>query len=190
MKIQLLLIVGLFTCLGCSTHESRTSDRDQESVRVTRMNQVEALLLSNVVTRNFSSPTVKDTFKIKLTGKTITEGKVEFEIKTNDGLVIHYSTFPASYLIGYALDENASEHEQAEYIKTRIAQFFDTENFQQPAISAGETFDADYSEKPVWDDIKSDTTAVAFGYLVGEEAYVRIAYSKKLRRVVTIFGCC
>jgi hypothetical protein len=110
--------------------------------------------------------------------------------KTNQGLVLHHRSFPSNYLIGYGLDKNASETEREEYIKSRISKFFDEENFQQPAISKDEKFDEDYSIKEIWDDIKSDTTAVRFEYLIAEESHGIIAYSKQFKRVVTIFSCC
>lgn len=193
MKIQ-LLIIGLSAILGCSTKDTGTSsdeERDQDTSDIhSNQDRTEILFLKNVIAHHFSSPTVKDTFKIKLTGQTITEGTVEFEIKTNYGLVIHYENYPSYYLIGYGLDSNASETEKADYIKNRILRFFDEENFQQPAILKNEIFEVDYSDREVWEDIKSDSTAVKFDYLIGEEGNGRIAYSKKLKKVVTIFSCC
>jgi hypothetical protein len=133
---------------------------------------------------------VKDTFKIKITGQSITDGTFEFEIITNNGIVIHHETYPSYYLIGYGLENNATEADKAEFIKKRIVKFFEEENFHTPAISKDEKFDEDYSDKEFWEDIKSDSTAVSFGYLIGEESNGQIAYSKRLKKVITIFSCC
>jgi hypothetical protein len=189
-KITILLII-----LGCSTKdkpilENTKSPGIQVLDNKSKQNKVEILLLTNVITHHFSSSTSKDTFKIRLIGKTITESKFEFEIKTSHGLVIHFETYPSYYLVGYGLDPNANEIEQSEYIGGRISKFFDEENFRQPAISKDELFDEDYSNKEIWDDIKSDSTSVKFAYLIGEEGNGQIAYSKKLKKVVTIFSCC
>lgn len=190
-KILTLLIV-----LSCSTRDSKTFDNasfvgDQAPSSILPGQQkVDVPLLTNVVTHHFSSPSFKDTFKIRLTGRSITEATVAFEIKTNHGLVIHYATYPSYYLIGYGLDNEASEIDKAAYIRSRFLKLFDEENFRQPAIFEDEEFDADYSDAEIWEDIKSDTTAVKFEYLIGEESYNQIAYSKKLKKVVTIFSCC
>ena len=188
-------ILTLLTVLSCSTKDTKTVDQKplqdtQTLVNKTNLDKQEKLLLANVMTHYFSSPTIKDTFKIVLSGHTIIDSNFEFEIKTNYGLVIHNEIYPSSYLIGYGLDPNASETEQAEYIKNRVLTFFEEENFRQPAIEKDELFDADYSDLEVWNDIKADSTAVKFISLVGEEGIGHIAYSKKLKRVVMIFSCC
>ena len=71
-----------------------------------------------------------------------------------------------------------------------MSEFFSEEHFFSPAIAAADEFDSDYSEKEVWYNIKSDLTTVGFYYVFGEEAGCRIAYSKKLKRIVKYFCRC
>ena len=65
-----------------------------------------------------------------------------------------------------------------------------TNNFINPAIAADDKFEADYSDKEIWDDIKSDPTAIGFYYMLGEEDGRRIAFSKKTGKVLMYFNCC
>lgn len=187
-----LRILALLTILSCSVKDKTVDTKITQGLQAdsTPKDAKDTILLQNVVAHYFSSPIAKDTFRITLTGQTINNGTVEFDIQTYQGLVIHYRTFPSYDLIGYGLDNNASEPEKEEYIKSRISNFFEEENFRQPAISKNDKFEEDYSNKEIWDDIGSDTTAVTFEYLIGEESFGRIAYSKKLDKVVTIFSCC
>lgn len=192
MRITFKILI-LLTILNCSNKDTTPFDNKtvEDIPAENKSNHYQDTLhLTNVTTHYFSSSIVKDTFKLTLTGQTITDGKLEFEIKTNYGLVIHYETYPSYYLIGYGLDDTATEIQKREYIKGRLLSFFNEENFRQPAISKDEIFDEDYSNKDVWDDIKSDTTSVKFEYLIGEESHEQIAYSKKLKKVVTTFSCC
>jgi hypothetical protein len=186
-------ILTLLAFLSCSTKETKTVGDTTSQANQTD-NEIklkeDTLLLANVVTHYFSSPIIKDTFRIKLTGQTVDKGTVEFEIKTSSGLIIHYEKYPSYYLIGYGLESYASEEEKTQYIRDRVLTFFSEENFRQPAIAKDVQFDGDYSDKEIWDDIKSDSTAVKFEYLIAEESQAQIVYSKRLKKVVTIFSCC
>jgi hypothetical protein len=76
------------------------------------------------------------------------------------------------------------------YMRNRVKEFFDEKNFNYPAIKQDEVFDEDYSDMEIWNDIKSDRTAIGFYYLIGEEDGRTIAYSKKTKKVVMYFNCC
>ena len=138
----------------------------------------------------FSSAESKDTFQILLTGDSIIDGEVVFRILSTAGDTIFTESFPSKYLIGYDSIEDDSTQKKEEYILQRMNEFFDEENFSQPAIGENESCDADYSDCKIWDILKKDQTAIGFYYLVGEERGCNIAYSKILKKVVTYFYCC
>lgn len=113
-----------------------------------------------------------------------------FQIVDENGIEILTEKYPANYLIGYGLDPGATIEEQENYIKKRVDEFFKGENFISPAIELESKFDEDESDYQIWNDIKSDSTAVGFLYLIGEESIKSIAYSKKMKKVVVYFSCC
>lgn len=127
-------------------------------------------------------------FKITLSGKDTLSGVIKFEVTTHNNNSIYNDEFPAIDLIGYGLTED-NEHkfmhkDSCIYIIERMNNFFSEENFLTPAIHKGETFVPDFSEEKIWNDIASDSTAIGFYYLVGEENNKQIAYSKKKAKVV------
>ncbi|MEQ9166646.1 MAG: hypothetical protein RLO12_10340 [Fulvivirga sp.] len=154
--------------------------------------QSEEPLLENVVYRYFSNTSTKDKFTISISGTSITEGTMKFIISTFDGLTIHLEEHPSTYLIGYGLVSSTppTPKEEEEYIRKRVNDFFNDDNFSSPAIEENEHFEIDYSNEEDWNDIISDQTAVGFYYLIGEESGCQIAYSKKRRKIVTYYCCC
>lgn len=184
-----LTIFGLLALAGCPT-KPEPMNAEKTGVHVEEHLLQEAVLYENTILHEFSSPVEKDSFKIQLTGRSINEGEVSFEIKSKHGHIILDETFPATYLLDYGLKANPTEEETADYIKERIDKFFDESNFINPAISRQDSFDADYSEKQIWEEVLADTTSVGFYYLVGEEDGRHITYSKRLRKAVVYFNCC
>jgi len=148
------------------------------------------ILLENSAEINFSSNSTKDRFVITLTGQSIIDGKVLFKIYSSDGNELWNEKFKATDLIGYGLDFDSSTDEKEKFIKKRISDFFKQDNFINPAIGTDEKYDSDYSDKDIWTDIISDSTATGFYYLIGEERGCQIAYSKKQKKIVTYFCCC
>jgi hypothetical protein len=192
MKTQ-LFIWGLLTIVGCSAKQDKIVDKKarEENKQVIQITvDKEDILYENELIHNFSSPGDKDTFKIQLTGQTIRDGKVKFQIITNSGQIILDETFPASMFLDYGLKEDANDNDKEEYIKGRIDKFFNTDNFHQPAIEKNDTYDEDYTPREIWDDIISDQTSIGFDYSIGEEDHRFIVYSKAQRKVVTYYNCC
>lgn len=192
MKIR-LLIFGLLTIVYCSTkHDTQTIDNNPEGQKPEEQKTVdkESILYRKDILHHFSSTVDKDSFKIFLTGKSIQDGQIKFQIIKKDGLKILDETFSVTAFLDYGLKENANNKEREEYIKDKLDKFFNEDNFHQPAIAANDSFDEDYTKKEIWDDIISDRTAIGFYYLIGEEDGRHIAYSKKLGKVVLYYNCC
>ena len=187
MKIR-LLILGLLTAVCCSTkHDTLTIDKKTEEQKT---EDKESILYMKEILHNFSSPTDKDSFNIYITGQSIKDGLIKFQIIKNDGLIILDETFPTHEFLDYGLKDNATDKEKEEYIKGKIDKFFNEDNFHQPAIAANDTFDEDYTKKEIWDDIISDQTAIGFYYKIGEEDMRFIAYSKRQMKIVIYYNCC
>jgi hypothetical protein len=200
MKIQ-LLILGLLTILGCSTktdtqtdHRANTIKSDTPTVDInaqqTEIKTIDSVLYKSEALHYFSSATDKDSFKIIATGQSIKDGKFKFQIITKDGRAILDENYETTMLLNYGLKSNPTDNEIEEYIKTRIDNFFNDDNFHQPAIVANDKFDEDYTKREIWDDIVSDQRSVGFYYLIGEEDGRYIAFSKKLGKVVLYYNCC
>jgi len=192
MKIR-VLIFGLLTTVCCSTKrgtqvvDNKSAEQKTEEVK-TRDN--DSILYAKEMLHNFSSAVSKDAFKIYVTGQSINDGQIKFQIINNDGLVLLDERFASSRFLDYGLNANSTDQEKEEYIKGKIDKFFNPDNFHTPAISATDKFDEDYSRKTIWDDIISDQTSIGFYYLIGEEDGRHIAYSKKLGKIVMYYNCC
>ena len=179
-KIELLLIATILLLtngvVGCVIPDQVHND---------------TILVENRLNHPFSHPIKSDEFHIYIIGSnSILEGTVIFTIKDYNGTVIYTEKFPANELLGYHTDYHNKKDEKEDFIEKRITEFFDQENFYNPAIKENDNFDSDYSNLEIWEDIRSDSTAIGFDYLIGEEDGRRIAYSKKLKKVVMYFNCC
>lgn len=192
-KKAFLIAIGFLLILSAWKHEGSS----QHNLKVKQVNkafeiyQELDILAEKKSTHFFSDTTDKDEFHIYLKGKSILEAIVQFKITSPTGDVLLEEEFPSHYLIGYGLfGDEITDEKKEKYITNRISTFLDEENFLMPAIDPNELFDADYSDKIIWDDIKSDKNAIGFYYLVGEEDGRTIAFSKKMKKVVQYFGCC
>jgi hypothetical protein len=176
------ILIGLSILTGC--------DRKRESNSGADIFERDAVLLKNEVLHNFSSLSGQDTFRIYVTGTSILNGQFHFQIITSDASIIYAETLDTTWLLDYGAEGDTTLTAKESYIRNRIENFFNEKNFRQPAISSTEVYEADYSDKTIWDDITSDSTAIGFYYLVGKEDGRRVAYSKKLNKVVLYYNCC
>ena len=189
----LLFSIVLFSCntttkdLNKSHVVKKTNEKNEIS---NKQSLTETILIENKIKHAFSNPDKLDLFQVYLKGESILKSKLVFVITNYNGVVLLKEEYSSIDLIGYGLDNNASNKVQEEFIKKRIAEFFKEDNFSKPAIKLDTEFVSNYSEKQVWDDIKSDQTAIGFDYLIGEEDGRSIAYSKKFKKVVEFYGCC
>src|SRR5690349_12656942 len=180
LKAWLTFLV-LATIFSCSQRpDAQTENRKTDAK--------DSILYRKEIVHSFSSPNDRDSFKIYVTGPSIVEGQVTFQIKTSEGQMILNEKYSSNYFLDYDFDRTLGTEE--DYIKKRIDSFFDEKHFKQPAITADEPFDENYSKKEIWEDIKSDKSSIGFSYLIGKEDGRHIAYSKKLGKVVMYFNCC
>lgn len=195
MKIH-LLILGLLTFVNCSTKSDNTTIVQTDSlakdidIKQTEINKLDSVLYKRELLHQFSSTLEKDTFKIVVTGESLKDGQFKFQIIKKNGQLILDESYETTLLLDYGLKVNPTEKEMEQHIKTRIDNFFNEDNFHSPAISKTDTFDENYGEREIWDDISSDQTAIGFHYLIGEEDGRQIAFSKKSGKVVLYYHCC
>lgn len=145
---------------------------------------ITTILLSYTNTHVFSHPGQQDLFKIFLTGRSITKGRVHFQILDKNDSLIHNETFAAQELLGDLGDFITTTKQGEDTIANRMKHFFSEDNFILPAIQPGDKFYYDNSDMITWKDINTDKTAVGFIYSHGYEGTYWIAYSKKNRKTV------
>ena len=194
MRIYFLMILSILlnSCFKNSKVTETSEPINTEIENRKQTNTIEdSVLIENKVKHSFSQIDKNDEFYICIKGKSIVEGKMIFKIIKSDGIVILNEEFPSYLLIGYGFEGDMnSVKDKEDYIKSRISYFFNEDKFIQPAIQPGESFDEDYSDKEIWDDIKSDQTSIGFSYLIGEDDGRMISFSKKKGKVVMYFNCC
>jgi hypothetical protein len=145
---------------------------------------------------HFSTLGKKDFFSLTLTGNSIQKGDLVFKIISSTGKLIYNQKFKGEDLIGYGLSEKwqngitPTPKEYDDYILKRMKEFFDEKNFFKPAIAKNEKPDLNFTYQNIWDDIKSDNTAIGFHYLIGKEDNRWIAWSKKQGKVLQYKSCC
>ncbi len=139
----------------------------------------------------FSSINIRDKFQIILSGDKIIDGEVTIRILTTSDTILFEESYHSTYLIGYGLSsERVTTEKREKYILKRMNEFFDEDKFNSPAIGLNDSCDTDYANCEIWNILQKQQTAISFYYLIGEEAGCKIAYSKKLKKVVKFFCCC
>jgi len=192
----MILAITLTSCFKNSKNSENKKNEEHSNVEIIDQNLQngtfkDSVLIENKVMHAFSQIDNKDEFYICIKGKSILDGKMIFKITKSDGTELLNEEFPSYLLMGYGFEADTnSEKDKEDYIKKRIKDFFNEINFIYPAIKSDETFDEDYSDKEIWDEIKSDQTVIGFSYLIGEEDGRKIAFSKKKGKVVMYFNCC
>lgn len=198
MKMQLVMILAivLTSCFKNSKVAENQKSLGQDNTEIVDQNLSngklkDSVLIENKVMHAFSQIDNKDEFYICIKGKSILDGKMIFRITKSDGTELLNEEFPSYLLMGYGFEGDLnSKNDKEDHIKSRIKDFFNESNFIYPAIKSDETFDQDYSDKEIWDEIKSDKTIIGFSYLIGEEDGRKIAFSKKKGKVIMYFNCC
>jgi hypothetical protein len=198
MKILLYGICISIILISCNGEKSKYSkiklskaNKDSLSHPVTGRNHFlkfgQKTLLSNITPHLFSSNSKKDTFKLILTGDSICTATAIFSIISYTGKRIYADTFYSTELF-FIEDSVLAPSQQEAGIRERVKTFFEDSAFSTPAINPGE--EANTEDPLLWEEIKSDKTAIGFNYHYGEEDDQCIAYSKKQHRVLIYWGCC
>jgi hypothetical protein len=136
----------------------------------------------------FSSSSDPDLFTLVGRGNDTLSASMTFSVISRQGDTLWKDTFPSTDLIGYGLidtdEHTVTSGERMAYIGQRVSHFFDDVEFSIPAIPENETDDPISPGNAIWKDIRLDTKAVGFHYLIGEENNRCIAYAKTKKVVV------
>lgn len=199
MKILywIIFLVFLSSCIRNSNVKESQSvtivqpETEKKKTETMVNSKKDSLIIENRITHEFSQPEKKDFFSICIKGKSFSDGNVIFTITSFNGVEILKEEFPSYGLMNDGfIGSQGSIKDREDYMKKRIIEFFNEDNFYSPAIKTTDNFDKDLSDKEIWDDIKSDKSAVGFSYVKYEEDGRTIAFSKKKRKVVSYDNCC
>lgn len=181
------------TNVNVTTKNTTVTDENKETTVTNKVNVTQkesSNLVSKVleVKHAFSDPVQKDNFKITLTGKTILDANVVFNITSYKGVKIYEDKFESNFLVGYS-DTTLTKQEQEKRIIDRFNNFFNEKYFYIPAIT-NQTLDTYIISQQAWNDIKNDKSSIGFAYTIGKENTKFIAYHKKSGKAVMYFNCC
>nr|WP_294860714.1 hypothetical protein [uncultured Fluviicola sp.] len=198
-----LLIGAALTMASCGDSSSKKETREvsiEKEINETKkpnesseLNEKSDFLIENKVFHTFSDPSKKDEFRIVITGKNLLKGKVLFAITNSEGKNLWKEEFDANYLLGYDFTGNINSQKETDaFITKRIKEFFGKDRFSVPAIEDEITFEDQsyYIDKETWEEVKANTKAVGFYYLLGAEDGKHIAFSVKKDKVVMFYNCC
>lgn len=148
--------------------------------------------LKNVCVHAFSDIIKKDTFKIDLSGKTILDGNVVFQILDFKGKKIYKQSFTGLDMLGELTDAELTVKQKEDTIREKITNFFKEDRFVKPAIARAETFDDAYSspnksDEKEWNSVKADRNTIGFMYSFGYEGMYGITYSRTTHKVFLYF---
>lgn len=136
---------------------------------------------------HFSSGSSQDLFTLKGLGQDTLGARMLFAIIGSRGDTLFAESFLSRDLIGYGVldndNSNVTRAKERSYIGQRVTHFFDDKEFYLPAVKKHETADPDLTNMRLWNELRNDTSAVSFHFLLGEENNRAIAYSKVRKRV-------
>jgi len=135
----------------------------------------------------FTTPVSADTFRLIAIGRDTLKASLTFSIHSSSGRTIFIEKFSALDLIGFGLNESdqhrATKAEERQFIANRVSHFFDDDRFSSPAIKPTEPA-REFVDLSVWRELRKDSTAIGFHFLLGEENNRWIAYSKHQGKTV------
>lgn len=150
----------------------------------------QTILASSTAKHVFSDPKIQDVFKLTIRGTSLLKADAIFEIVSSPGKVLYHETFKAYSLSNELETEGFSQKQEEEYIRKRVREFFNEKHFLKPAVRLKDKTDSDYSDMTVWNELRANKAAIGFQYLLSYENDRKIAYSKRLGKVVTYWSCC
>ena len=185
----LLLALLLSACNSGNSNETKTQPEEPAVTVIPDTTSAEtgtnALNLVQEREHIYSNPAQPDKFRLELQN-----GKATFTIKNAEGKLLYEENFTADDLeaaLVYEMETSQpSLQERQDFIRKRVKEFFDEENFNSPAIAPNDIFDTSYGQEQAWNEIKKDKKSISFSYLLGKENGKRIAYSPSEKKVMLV----
>jgi hypothetical protein len=175
MKIVFLMLAGL-ALTSCSHVEERQSEISKAAMIPP--------LYTNSVAHQLSDKPYSDTLQVTINGETILTGKVYLKITDHTGGTLFWDSFPATALIdheGLINPENDEKH-----IRNQLNNFFDLDHFSTSSKLMTELSTLPDSTRRVWKAIQGDPKRVYFSYRSSKSGISEVAYSKDLKKVVSL----
>jgi len=177
-----LITLILFSCNNNNNYKAAEVTETKDIPKEKR------IMLSNIMSHVFSDSVKSDTFKLVLTGDSITTSKAIFSIKSYKDQQIYADTFDSYWLEGVSPEHGEPTVAQYEAsIKRKVSRFFNDSNFVNdlkiPAVAT--CGDHGIPDSANWFDIHSDKKVIGFHYWFDgavDDNY--LAWSKKQQKVL------
>lgn len=177
-----LVCLSILFCTLYACQQDRNSAEDKAAA---------AFKGSTSVQKNFSDTTALDTFVIELKGEKTDDMLLKFKIITAAGKEIYNVDLNAKSLVDNT-DPNIDlrkEKDRQSFIKNIAANFFDEENFLEPAVLEDQQSDNNTPDKAFFVELKK-TQLNGFRYRLGKESNLYIAWSTADQKVKVYYKCC
>lgn len=178
MKYVLTGIISLLSA-ACSQTTTETSQP------ATQTSATKPLYATSTV-RFFSDERRQDTLRVTVNGESILTGEVHLQITDYEGKLLYSTMFPARVLINHEGLINPAQDEQA--VKNRIDHFFDSHYFTTPVMASTDSSNTTDPAEMARKNSQTDLTTICFSYQGDQGVLNRIAYSKRLRKVVRVIS--
>ncbi|MET4083225.1 hypothetical protein ABIB40_003194 [Pedobacter sp. UYP30] len=183
MKRPNYLLVLLFPLLFIACTGNEKTEQEKETTLIKNA--------SSVVIKSFSNLTKLDTFRLNLSGTKPKEMTLTFSITNYKGQEIYSKVLKGEELLG-STDPNVDlrkEKDQIRFLTTIASQFFNEDNFLEPAVMPDDKPDSYAPDKAFYDELKA-TKLNGFKYRLGKENNIYIAWSEKEQKVKVYYNCC
>lgn len=180
-KAIVLLLFFPILLIACTSNQKKEEAKEADLIKNA----------SSTVTKSFSNLTKLDTFRLNLIGKTPKEMTLTFSIKNYKGEEIYHQVLKGEELLG-STDPNVDlrkEKDQITFLTTIASQFFNDDNFLEPAVMPDDKPDNYAPDKAFYDELKA-TKLNGFKYRLGKENNIYIAWSEKDQKVKVYYNCC
>jgi hypothetical protein len=178
-NIPLFVAICLLALVACNSNGKKET------------NAIEFKNVNQRLAKSFSDLKRLDTFKIELTGRKPEEMVLNFTIKNADGKEIYNTKIKGTELLG-STDPNvdlSKEKDQIIFLKTIADDFFNDDNFLEPAVMPEDKADKYTPDKALYEELKKSGLN-GFKYRLGKENNIYIAWSEKEQKVKIYYNCC
>ena len=175
MKFFTLIVLCLAFSIAACTSDSKTGGKNIEKT----------------VLQPFTDTVKVDTFKIVLRGEKAKEMNLLFTITAYNGKQIYTKEIKAADLLKsyLASADLKSEDEKIKFLNDEVNFFLDEEHFLVPAITEQEKPDENTPDLTFYNELKQSQLN-GFGYRLGKDTKLYIAWSAKDQKVKTYYQCC
>lgn len=151
----------------------------------------DSILVENRIQHEFSSSTHKDEFHLYIKGPSIQNGTAVLEIKDYQGNTLFREEYISGCLVDYGFDVNDTvPSHRDDYIKNRVADFFNEKNFHRISDLSDDTFKANLITDEIVADIRLEKNMFSFFYNIFEGDGRGYIYSRKLKKIIQFYACC